>query len=66
MPEQEAAGDVDDDEYEQQEVINTILAIGNEIWRNFGQEDPIDDIGHFFQHQFYISCFQMAYPNFDF
>ena len=47
-------------------MIQTILAIGNEIWHNFGQEEEIDDYQVFFQHQFYIRCFQMAYPAFDF
>lgn len=40
--------------------------LGNEIWRNFGQEEEIHDYAVFFQHQFYIECFQMAYPSYDF
>ena len=65
--------DMDDDgendeayELVQNEVIKTILLLGNEIWRNFGQEEVITDYGVFFQHQFYIECFQMAYPSYDF
>ena len=39
------------DEMEQQEqIVQTILIIGNEIWRNFGQEEEIDDVSIFFQH----------------
>ena len=61
-------GEDDDEEYElgQEQVIQTILLLGNEIWRNFGQEEEIDDYAVFFQHQFYIECFQMAYPSYDF
>jgi hypothetical protein len=65
-----AMGDAgeDDEDYElgQEQVIQTILLLGNEIWRNFGQEEVIDDYAVFFQHQFYIECFQMAYPSYDF
>ena len=53
-------------EMDQEEVIKTILGIGNEIWRNFGQEGMIEDYTVFFQHQFYINCFQMAYPQIEF
>ena len=42
------------------------MVLGNEIWKNFGQEEEIDDVRVFFQHTFYIQCFQMAYPDFDF
>ena len=58
----------EDEDYElgQEQVIQTILLLGNEIWRNFGQEEVIDDYAVFFQHQFYIECFQMAYPSYDF
>ena len=39
-------------EYEmgQEEVIMTILGIGNEIWRNFGQEAILEDYTVFFSH----------------
>jgi hypothetical protein len=40
--------------------------LGNEIWKNFGQTRPLEDVRIFFQHTFYIQCFQMAYPDFDF
>ena len=42
----------EDEEYEldQEQVIRTILAIGNEIWHNFGQEEQIEDYAVFFQH----------------
>lgn len=44
--------DDDDEDYElgQEQVIQTILALGNEIWRNFDQEEEIDDYAVFFQH----------------
>lgn len=57
MAEDEAAlalamgdGEDDDEEYElgQEQVIQTILLLGNEIWRNFGQEEEIDDYAVFF------------------
>ena len=49
----------EDDEYEldQEQIINTILILGNEIWKNFGQEQQLDDVRIFFQHTFYIQCF---------
>ena len=61
-------GEEEDEDYEldQEQIIQTILALGNEIWRNFGQEQQILDYTVFFQHQFYIQCFQMAYPAYDF
>ena len=59
--------DLSMDEMEQQkQIIQTILILGNDIWRNFGQDDEIDDVEIFFQHQFYIQCFQMAYPEINF
>lgn len=55
MDELEDDGELDMDEMEQQEqIVQTILILGNEIWRNFGQEEEIDDVSIFFQHQFYI------------
>lgn len=56
----------EDFELDQEQIIQTILILGNEIWKNFGQEEEIDDVRVFFQHTFYIQCFQMAYPDFDF
>jgi hypothetical protein len=38
------------------------LAIGNEIWRNFGQDDEIDNVQIFFRHEFYVQFFQIIYP----
>jgi len=29
---------------DEQQIYDTILALGNEIWRNFGQEQPIEEI----------------------
>ena len=56
LNDQEAVGE-EEYELDQEQVIQTILAIGNEIWHNFGQEEEIDDYQVFFQHQFYIRCF---------
>jgi len=58
--------DEEDYELDQEQIIQTILVLGNEIWKNFGQTQPLDDVRIFFQHTFYIQCFQMAYPDFDF
>ena len=53
--------DDDDDEMglEQHKnlIVETIVMLGNEIWRNFGQEDELDDVSIFFSHRFYIQCF---------
>lgn len=62
----EIEGEEEEYEQDQQQVISAILVLGNEIWHNLGQEDDIYDYSVFFQHQFYIRCFQMAYPHFDF
>jgi hypothetical protein len=58
----------EDGEYElnQEQIIQTILVLGNEIWKNFGQTQPLEDVRIFFQHTFYINCFQLAYPDIDF
>ena len=56
----------EEEEFDQEQIIQTILAIGNEIWKNFGQDEEIDDVRVFFQHSFYIQCFQIAYPSIDF
>ena len=58
--------DEEDYELDQEQIIQTILILGNEIWKNFGQEQELDDVRIFFQHTFYIQCFQLAYPDFDF
>ena len=58
--------DQEDYELTENQIVQTILQLGNEIWKNFGQEEEIDDVSVFFQHQFYIQCFQWAYPDFDF
>jgi len=48
--------DMQDDDYEldQEQIIQTILILGNEIWNNFGQTQQLDDVRIFFQHTFYI------------
>lgn len=46
-------GEDDDEEFElnQEQIIETILLLGNEIWKNFGGEpQPLDDVRIFFQH----------------
>lgn len=41
--------ELDSDEMEQQkQIVQTILILGNDIWRNFGQEDELDDVEIFF------------------
>ena len=40
----------DDEEYElnSEQIIQTIILLGNEIWKNFGQVTPLDDVRIFF------------------
>ena len=42
------SGDDEDYELDQEQIIQTILILGNEIWKNFGQEEEIDDVRVFF------------------
>lgn len=44
----------EDYELDENQIVQTILQLGNEIWKNFGQEEEIDDVSIFFYHQFYI------------
>ena len=36
------------------EVIQTILDLGNQVLANLGVEEPIEDVAVFFSDQFYI------------
>lgn len=44
----DGSGDDEDYELDQEQIIQTILILGNEIWKNFGQEEEIDDVRVFF------------------
>jgi hypothetical protein len=58
-PFDEEMEDMGEEDYEldQEQIIQTILILGNEIWKNFGQTQELDDVRIFFQHTFYIQCF---------
>jgi hypothetical protein len=43
-----------------------IIQLGNEILRNLGVEEPIEDVAVFFSDEFYIQFFQAAFPEIDF
>jgi hypothetical protein len=47
-------------------VVQVIIQLGNEILRNLGVEEPIDDVAVFFSDEFYIQFFQAAFPEIDF
>jgi len=38
----------------EEQIIATILDLGNQIWGNMGFEEPIQDASVFFRDQFYI------------
>jgi hypothetical protein len=40
--------DEEDFELDENQIVQTILQLGNEIWKNFGQEEEIDDVSIFF------------------
>ena len=50
----DGSGEMDDDDDEmgleqhKNLIVETIVMLGNEIWRNFGQEDELDDVSIFF------------------
>jgi hypothetical protein len=43
-----------------------IIQLGNDILRNLGVEEPIEDVAVFFSDEFYIQFFQAAFPEIDF
>ena len=43
-----------------------IVQLGNDILKNLGVEEPIDDVAVFFSDEFYIQFFQAAFPEIDF
>ena len=47
-------------------VVQVIVQLGNEILKNLGVEEPIEDVGVFFSDEFYIQFFQAAFPEIDF
>jgi len=47
-------------------VVQVIIQLGNEILRNLGVEEPIEDVAVFFSDEFYIQFFQAAFPEIDF
>lgn len=44
-------------ELDEEQVIGAILAMGNEIWRNLGQTQTLNDVSLFFDSEFYIKVF---------
>ena len=54
MMDGDGSGEMDDDDDEmgleqhKNLIVETIVMLGNEIWRNFGQEDELDDVSIFF------------------
>ncbi|CDW83414.1 UNKNOWN [Stylonychia lemnae] len=53
-------------DFDEQQIVQAILELGNEILRNLGVEERIDDLGVFFGDAFYIQFFQAAFPDIDF
>ena len=47
-------------------VVQVIIQLGNDILRNLGVEEPIEDVAVFFSDEFYIQFFQAAFPEIDF
>jgi len=43
-----------------------IIQLGNDILRNLGVQEPIEDLAVFFSDEFYIQFFQAAFPDIDF
>jgi len=50
----------------EEQIVATILDLGNQIWGNMGFEDPIQDASVFFRDQFYMQFFMSAFPDSDF
>lgn len=53
-------------ELDEEQVVGAILALGNEIWQNLGQTEALEDVSIFFEPQFYVNVFSLAYPAYDF
>lgn len=47
-------------------VVQVIIQLGNDILKNLGVEEPINDVAVFFSDEFYIQFFQAAFPEIDF
>lgn len=43
-----------------------IVQLGNDILKNLGVEEPINEVAVFFSDEFYIQFFQAAFPEIDF
>ncbi len=46
--------------------MQVIIQLGNDILRNLGVSEPIEDVAVFFSDEFYIQFFQAAFPEIDF
>jgi len=63
----EGEGEEDmEQELNEEEIVQVIIQLGNDILRNLGVEEPIDDVAVFFSDEFYIQFFQAAFPEIDF
>lgn len=47
-------------------VVQVIVQLGNDILKNLGVEEPINEVAVFFSDEFYIQFFQAAFPEIDF
>lgn len=46
--------------------MQVIVQLGNDILKNLGVEEPINEVAVFFSDEFYIQFFQAAFPEIDF
>lgn len=63
---EEPAEDMDDELMDDEEIGYVILELGNDILRMLGVEQPVDDVGVFFNDAFYLQYFDAAFPDLDF